>query len=393
MIQGTIRQVHLVSNDYPTLASIVLSLIPDDKTAQNENVESIIWRKRGYLSMDISDFFARSSLSKLRFLELSGNFRISSWDHLTSRTTLLTTLSLEMFESSPSPIPNPTISQLLSILISNPNLQKLRLTNEALPKDTDVSTLRVPLHHLKILSLLGDFRRLFGLLRQLILPETLDDMYLSGSNPTVEEVSQILWPYMLDHFRRDARFQDRLEVVSYSARSFISITVGVICALGTAPAPRVSLALALDGRPPDVLEQFFINLVLPTPRERIVSLVADLDTKLPEELVFMMLNIERLYLFNVGLSKRFLQPKPGGRHANAKLFPSLLSLRLEGVKLDDNDWGHLITYLIHQNAGGQTISLGMDGDLPYMPPEVVNEVEGLVKEFAYRPNPVGERGK
>jgi len=69
-------------------------------------------------SVDVLKFFARSHLSKLRFLKLSGNFQISSWNHPASQTTLLTTLSLHILDSPPSPTPTPAAAQLLSILSS-----------------------------------------------------------------------------------------------------------------------------------------------------------------------------------------------------------------------------------------------------------------------------------
>ena len=61
----------------------------------------------------------------------------------------------------------------------------------------------------------------------------------------------------------------------------------------------------------------------------------------------------------------------------------LFSLHLDDLKSDDSNWGHLIAYLAHQTSGGQMISLEVIGDSPCVPPEVVNEVEGLVEEFTY----------
>ena len=385
VMRDTIRRIHLKSNNGAILSSIISSLTPNDKSAQNENIESIVWRT--YSSpIDVSNFFARSRLSKLCFLWLHGNLRISSWDRLASRATLLTTLSLEIFDCSPPPV-KPTIFQLFSILASNPNLRELSLTEAALPEDADRSTLQVPLHHLSILSLSGEFRRLFGLLRQLKFPGTLDEMYLTGLNLTVEGISQNLGPYMRDYFRRGIAFQDRLEVSPYSSVNVISISIIVACPQITALTPRVTISAISDGPPPpDVLERMFINLIVPIPRECVVSFVANTSQKLPEELYFTMPNIEKAHLFGVELSEGFLQPNPDGPHANTQLFPSLRSLCLEGVKTDDSNWGHLITYLVHQTSGGQMVSLEVIGDSPCMPPEVVNEVEGLVEEFTYRSN-------
>jgi len=390
VMQDTIRKVHLLSSDGGTLARIIASLTPDDGGGQNENIESIVWENNGRLVVDISNFFARSRLSKLRSLDLYGRFRVSSWDHLASRTTLLTTLSLDISTSLPSP--TPSSSRLFSILASNPNLQGLTLANAALPDDVDESQLEVQLLSLEILSLTGEFRPLFGLLRQLKLPETLDDLDLVVSNPTVEDISQTLTSYMGEYFRRDLRFQDRLGVTS-SSRGFISITVGVVhtqIALLPLEPPRVSLAI--NGLPPpNDPERSFINLIKLIPQERVVFFDSDLDTASSEEIFFTMPNIETLHLSGLCLSDRFLQPNPDGPHANRKLFPSLRLLRLEDViYLNDEDWSSVITYLAHQTSDGQTISLEVVGDFPDGYQGVVDWIRGLVKEFTHRQHPVTE---
>ncbi|KAF9647993.1 hypothetical protein BDM02DRAFT_3187523 [Thelephora ganbajun] len=97
-------------------------------------------------------------------------------------------------------------------------------------------------------------------------------------------------------------------------------------------------------------------------------------------------NVEMLHLSDVEVSKGFLQPNPDGPHAKAKLLPSLRSLNLENVTLNDDDWGHLTTYLGHQTSDNQSISLGVLGDTPLMRPEVMSEIRGLVEEFTYKPN-------
>jgi len=166
-IQNTIRQVHLRSDDNETMASVISLLTPgDDETTQNQNIESIVWESEGAPPVDISNFFARSCLSKLYLLHLSGGFRISSWDRLAHRTTLLTVLSLQIDESPQLPIP--TTPQLFSILASYPNLRQLALSGAVIPISTDGSTLEMPLRNLKLLSLMGEFRPILGLLSQLV---------------------------------------------------------------------------------------------------------------------------------------------------------------------------------------------------------------------------------
>ena len=386
VIQGTLRQVHLMSDDSDILASIISSLTPNDDGGRNENIESIIWRNRGFTVVDVSDFFARSRLPRLRFLNLSGEFQISSWDHLASRSTLLTTLSIEI---SASPLSlAPTMSSLFSILTSNPSLRRLSLTNSALPEITDGPTFKIPLYNLKVLSLAGKFRRVFGLLHQLILPGALDSIDLVGFSSTVEDVLQIIGPYIRDYFRCGARFQDTLKASAppsspYSAAIFFTVVCRETTRLEL-DSLGASFKVHLADQPPGILEQLLINLMAFIPRERVVHFKADLDTKLPEEPLFMMPNIKVLHTIGAQLSKEFLQPNPNGPHANTKLLPSLERLHLEDVILNDDDWSNLTAYLAHQTSDGQAISLEIIGEFPYMCPEVVDEIKGLVTMFIYQ---------
>jgi len=387
--QDTIRKVHLMSDDSDTLTSIISSLTPHDEGGRNKNIELIGLRNRGPIPVDISNFFAQSCLPKLRFLDLFGQIQLSSWDHLVTRTTLLTALSLDI---TPSPSPTLTTTQLLSILTSNPNLQELSLSDTTLPNDVDNSTFRVRLPHLKTLSLTGEPHHLVGLLRRLIFPGVLDEMELTGSGPTVEDMPQTLELYMQDYFRRDVKFQDRLGLSSSYCDDSIAISVDVIDPQATTlmpEPPHVSLTALTDLLPPDALEPLFLNLIALIPRERVVHLDADLEVGVPEELFFMMPNIEGFRISDAELSEGFLQPDPDGPHADKKLLPSLKVLCLQDVILDDDgdgddDWRPLMTYLAHQTSGGQIISLEMFGDLPYMYPELMDDIKGLVKEFTYQ---------
>ena len=385
--QDIIRQAHLSSCDHNTLASIVSSLTPDDEGRRNENIESIVWRNRSLTPVDISHFFARSRLEKLYLLELTGKFHISSWDRLASCTTLLTALSLDISESPPSPAP--TASQLVSILTSSPNLRELRLSGAALPNDTDGSAFQAQLRNLKILSVEGVLRRLFDLLHRLILPQALDEIHLTVYDPTVEDISQTLAPYMHDYFRRDVRFQDTLVVSSCSSHGSISIVVCVLSAPVTAPtlSSPVSFTVGVENILPNEVEQFLINLITPIPREPVICFAADLDTKLPEELLLMMPNISTLNIYDIELTKGFLQPDPDGPNPEAKLLPSLRWLSLGNITLDDDNWGHLTTYLAHQTSDDQLISLTVFDDVPHIPPEVADEIKGLVGEFIDDPDP------
>jgi len=393
VVQGTIRQVHLKSRDGGTLTSIISSLTPKGEGSRNENIESIVLGGKGLTSVDVSNFFARSRLSRLSLLDLSGRIRISSWDHLASRTTLLTTLSFNISTSPPSP--TLAASRLFSILAGNSNLQELVLSGVALPDVVDGSAFKVPLHKLKILSLEGEFRRLFWLLSRFILPEVLDRMDLIGYSCTAEDVSQTLAPYMRDYFQRDTRFQDILEVTFYTIPGSISISVTVEWD-GTreqdTPYAEFKVYPAADQFPPDVRERLFIDLFAPIPREHVLCLDANTDVTLPEELFFMMPNIVMFYLAGVELSEGFLLPNPDGPYAEMTLLPSLEYLSLRDVLPIGDDWSPLTTFLANQASDGKTISLAIIGDVPHIGSEVVKKIKDLVEDFVYEADPSVEEG-
>ena len=385
VMQDTIRQVHLMSDNPRTLSPVISSLTPDGKGGQNENIESIALYNEGSRALKVSDFFARSRLSRLRSLDLFGDISIASWDRLIPRTTLLTTLSLDIIAESRPP-PRPTAAELFSILTSNPNLQELYLTSAVLPNDTETSTFKVELRNLKLLSLMGESRHLLGLLRQLTLPEMLDNLYLTAFTPTMEDVSQNFAPYMQDYFRRDPRFQDRLSVSSSTDR-IVSVSVGVLHTETAAPVPELPRVELTVFTVPNMLEKFLAELIAPIPRERVVSFkTTTLDMR--GELFSTMPNIETLRISNAELSGGFLQPNPNGPHANTKLLPSLRFLSLQGLTLPDNNWGHLTTYLAHQTFDNQALSLEIGGDIPHLCPEVMVEVKDLVEELDCNPDGV-----
>jgi len=228
-----------------------------------------------------------------------------------------------------------------------------------------------------------------------MFPGVLYSMDLIGFDATVEDVLQTLGPYMRDYFRRDPRFQDTLEASASSspgsAAIFFTVVYRETTELELGPLGTSFNVRLADRPPPDVLEQLLVDLVNFIPRERVMCFRADLDTRLPEEPLSMMPNIKTLEVVGAELSQGFLQPNPDGPHANTKLLPSLSRLCLEDVILNGNDWSHLTTYLAHQTSDGQAILLEMAGELPYIGPEVVDEIERLVEGFVHY-QPEGDSG-
>jgi hypothetical protein len=148
--------------------------------------------------VDVSAFFSRYRFPKLQRLDLFG-WSISSWDLLESRTTSLTTLSLMHCQQSPLP----TLSQMLSILSANPNLQRLELAYGSVPHaDSNRPSSPIQLRHLKSLHLTSDFHCAFGLLDRLELPDKMDGLNLSLSECSPSDLLQTLGPYLGNRVRR-----------------------------------------------------------------------------------------------------------------------------------------------------------------------------------------------
>ena len=117
--RNTIRRIHLRSDTGCILTSVISPLFSPCGGLRTNSLESLILDNEDHTVLDIS-FFAHSHLPKLRHLELIC-CTILSWDHLTSQTTLLTTLKLFLQGVSPSL----TMPQLFSVLWRPLQLEKL----------------------------------------------------------------------------------------------------------------------------------------------------------------------------------------------------------------------------------------------------------------------------
>ncbi|KAF9782929.1 hypothetical protein BJ322DRAFT_182428 [Thelephora terrestris] len=376
---NSIRSVHLQGRR--TLhRSIISSLTLNDKEVRYSSIESVILFNLG---LDASDFFAHYHFPKLRHLCLSVTMNSLTWDYLRSHTTALTSLSL----ISGSPSSTPTTSQLLSVLASNPQLRALELANPIIPRDSgDGSKSRVPLRHLKNITMFGDFHPIFRLLRRLDHPSVMDTISMDLFNCTSEEVSRSFGPYLRYFLLRDGRFQNQLEisVEFYFGFAFINAAVaGDTNGLTLSPVggyPFLTFALTQgDDLTPQASEKLFTDVVAHIPGEYVVSLKGTGNLDAIKEAVAAMPNIRKLHLVGVPLSDGFLQPDPCGSHANTKLLPSLRYLHLRDIVA--YDWHLLIPYLVHQTSGGQAISLGITGESVDICPCVMERIKDLVEEL------------
>ena len=379
--RDSIRCVHLRGWDTNLLRSVVSSLTLDDEDVRNSSIQSLILEQA---NLDIPTFIARHRFPKLRNLRLYTKARIPSWDLLKLQSTSLTTLSLEFEAMAQS---SPTTPQLLSILSSYQNLQDLSLSEAMIPDDAhDKSTFRMPLRHLTKLHLVGDCCRIFRLLHRLEYPDTLERVSLELLDCAADRVLESLAPYLQERIRRDSRFQGRLGIRVSSRSNFITFKIDVIHEFGVPTMllkydhPYMSFTALFEGPVPQGAEEkLCTNLIALTPREHVVGLAWELSIQAMRDLATTMPNIEDLYLMGSVVSDPFLQPDPP---SHAKLFSSLRRLCLGYFNLqNDGDWSPLIDYLIHQTSGGQAISLRLcRGHVP-VPPGVIREMEGLVKEF------------
>jgi len=183
--RGALLQVHIWGISGIPLSLIISLLTPGGEGVRYSSIESIDLRLGEGITLDVSNFFARYRFPKLRYPLLREGLKLPSWDQFVPHATHLVIPSLDIIEPSASP---PTTSQLLSTLVSNPNLQQLVLTRSMIPEDDATLTFQVPLRHLRKLCLIGELRGVFRLLDRLSLPGILDSMSLAVFDSTIKDV-------------------------------------------------------------------------------------------------------------------------------------------------------------------------------------------------------------
>jgi len=376
--RDTIRRVHLWSGDEALLSSIVSSLATAGEGVRSNSVESFILINDGYTPVDTSDFFAHYCFPKLQHLKLH-DCRIASWDLLTSRTTVLTSLSLYFNRPSPTP----TASQLLSILASNPLLRKVSLSGYTFPADGGESPYRVSLHHLKELKLAGISRHVIGLLHQLDHARNMDlDIFLSDR--TVTGVPRMVGPCLQDYFRRRDRSPNGLGLSVSRSGAHITLHIGDVSGfdlstLTRSPiVPFVAIAMDLDQAFWNLPGKGFLDLVPYIPQDEVVYLrswgepaaMEDMSTRFPK--------LRALRPVLIPLPTVF----PGSSlDGNGGIPTSLQHIHLELPIVDDGDWSPLTAFLACRvSSGNQLDSLTLDYS-PQMCLGVEEHIRSMVREF------------
>ena len=375
--------------DTPTQRFLLSSLIPDGNDVRPSSIQSIKLH-----NVNLPEFFTRHHFPRLRHLDLVFSLLTTglSWDHLSSRLTTLTTLSL-VIEHIPFA---PSTSQLIAMLASNPQLQRLSIRELAIKPPRDASPSLASLHHLKTLRLTGD-PCTFRLLHHLDLPEALDnvDFTLLG-DCRAEDVRRIYGPYLQDYLCRDSRLQDTLCIYLESTGGGIAIDVSTFSEADTqAPYQRERLPFASfrarldEAADPGAMDKLFIELITHLPTEHVRCLRGRMNIAILEETISVMSNIEELHLVSATISDGFLQLGSDSTSPNAKLLPSLRLLCLEHPVADHDGWGPLLSYLTHQISGDQAISLKITGNYLPICPHVVESIRDLVRELVLDP-PLGK---
>ena len=380
--RDTIRRVHL-RTDMPDILISIISALSLDGGLRANGLESLILHSEAHTPLNTS-FFTHSRLSGLRRLKLIG-CTVSSWEHFALQTTLLTTLQLFFDDTSPTP----TMPQLLSILASNPRLQKLTLNPRAIPDDHgnhDGPRSVLPLPHLEKLRLDGGPRQVFGLLPRFELPQKMGMLTLNVSHCVAADISQTIGPHLRDYLQYRGKSQNGLGIV-LSCRGSINLSVGDADRLlpSTSLSSRMtsfaSIIVGIDqALPEDVLEKLTLDLVSFTPREEIVYFRACGIPEAVKDLRVQMPNLKALDLYRVPLAAVFPLPEQDGSPVHERTPPSLQYLLLERPDLGAYSWIPLLTFLSHRStSGNQLDSLLINGPC-HMCFRVAQAIRGVVRK-------------
>ena len=381
--RDTIRRVHLTADDPRLLNSIIASLTSTSEVLQPNSMESFILRNGSDMSMDLSDFFAHYRFPKLRRLDLT-DCAISSWGCLTSRTSTLTTLRLDLTHPSLAP----TTSQLFSIFASNPALQKVTLRKRGIPDDGGSGeSSRVQLRHLKGLKLMGGLRHIVRLLHQLDLPRNMEKLtfYLHDCDAT--EISQVIGPYLRGLLQHRDRPQNGLKV-SASSRHYTSRTCHITLLVSDAegigfsvPAQaRIDRFVAITVAPNEILdgnalERATLDLITHIPREEVVHFQTYNNSIATGDACTQFPNLRALSFDSVPLPAAFTGPLV----EDGKILPSLEYVLLEEASVNDGDWSPLVEFLTCRVSSGNRLDTLVIANSPAMCPEAMEDIMGMVR--------------
>lgn len=382
--KDAIRSVRLWSEHTELLNSILRALAADATQVRYSSMETFILQKECCTPVDVSKLFENTRFPRLRYLDLT-HCTISSLDSLSPETNLLTTLALGLG----SPSSTPTAPQLLSLIASNPSLQKLALFGHSLPMHWNEDHPRVSLPQLRELELRGECEDVSMLLEKLVCPDILDHLDITLGHCTVQHILDNIGPYLRDYFRRRGRSQGGMEIhVSFLGGIFFQLGDGGSHHSPTLAAERIDPFLAITittGDDPQVSqEELFLHLIEHTPRDDIFSLrMSDLSTGSPSlmwNVYTLFPNLKALYSRWIPTFVLFPKPEAGEEH----MFPpqSLRHIHLH-LGFPEVDWTPLVTFLSsysHPSSAKRLDFLQITQFSP-MCPKVESDIRSSVGEF------------
>jgi hypothetical protein len=391
-----IRRVSFQRQEAEVLNAIIPAI-----TAPGEGIPSIglesfeLYTKRYcHTTVKLSDFFARYRFPKLQQLLLWGRFELLPWNLLAERTGALVRLLLTVLNGWPVP----TASQLISILSSNPNLQRLELCCELSSNfDSDKSSLQVELPHLKSIQLSGDCRDVLKFLNRLRPADKVDLLQLYLSCKSTPDISQTFALFLWDHLQRRGGLPglavegecleraytlsldevEKLDDCRPSKKTTRFMRVSVLMGEGAGPQGEEECGKLFF----DSLAYIYDHIVHLTSKHRLL--------KSTDASIEMTNLVEIRITQRVSLSEWFVEPDLGGSRSYGQILPSLKYLYLFGLEVDGGDWTPLTTFLSRRASAGNRLELlEISPDCPHICPDVAEEVKKLVGNFECRSDSV-----
>jgi Leucine-rich repeat (LRR) protein len=366
-MRDSIRRVYLSGPEGP-LNSVISSIITKGEGTRSINVESFVIRNlasRVWTPPTSSPGIISQSYNASTSTD-SASRRGTCWDHGPHLSP--------PFHSPFSPSLLPTLSQMLSILSANPNLQSLQLSDNSFSDiEDDGSSSRIQLRHLKSLHLGSNLRRASGLLNQLELPMKMDDLNLSLYGCSPSDLPPTLGPYLGNHIRR--RSPDRLSLSVKPKFQGFSIRVGDVHKF--TPVDWVLSVTPGEGE----AEKICFDIITHFPLEEVGSISTTFPILHSEELCVRMRNLTYLHLDRVDLSTLFVESDTREPHVFKDLLPGLRSIVITEPRLSGGDWSPLISFLTRRAAIGNCISSLWFDRYPHMDEGVVEDIMRVVEVF------------
>ena len=307
--------------------------------------------------VDISAFFSRYHLPKLRSIHLYGR-RISPWGLLKSQTTTLTALRLTTDE-----------------LFHGPGSYVI---------DGGAPTIRVQLRRLERFYLTGDCHRVFTLLNLWEIPDKMDSQEVVLRRCSPVHLSQTFGSCLGERVQRRGKIPGGgiALLAEYSHSTFCLHTGDIL--IGGDPAKVVwfaEMSATTKTRLEDEeADRLYFDLIAHIQRDQVTILQTNLPILRWEDLCVEMRNLTYLHLVDTDLSTWFAELGAPGSRTFKELLPGLEHIEVTRPALS-GDWSPLTNFLPHRAAIGNRISSLRIWDHPHMGEDVAESIERTVDVF------------